>query len=299
MRDPLKPTSLAAIEALHGLGVKTLMLSGDNRHAVSAIATEAGIDSARGELLPEDKLAIIEEYGRRGVTGMVGDGINDAPALARADIGFSMGAAGSDVAIETADVALMDDDLGKLPTFLRLSRATYAVLVQNIVLALGIKPSFWSWPSPVRPRYGWRCSPTWRQPAGHRQWIASAACSDRLSASNGDTPCKKPTVAPYAEPSSSLSVSRESSFQIGTSDAARLHRRCHAPVVRLDRLGPVAGLITMTLDHLARYVVPDAWGLGWADSSVGRVASRCSPPWWPGMASSIPATRCATRDACW
>ncbi|WP_069384513.1 heavy metal translocating P-type ATPase [Halomonas caseinilytica] len=142
VRDPLKPTSLAAIEALHGLGVKTLMLSGDNRHAVSAIATEAGIDSARGELLPEDKLAIIEEYGRRGVTGMVGDGINDAPALARADIGFSMGAAGSDVAIETADVALMDDDLGKLPTFLRLSRATYAVLIQNIVLALGIKAVF-------------------------------------------------------------------------------------------------------------------------------------------------------------
>ncbi|MES3676500.1 heavy metal translocating P-type ATPase [Halomonas elongata] len=142
VRDPLKPTSLAAIEALHGLGVKTLMLSGDNRHAVSAIATEAGIDSARGELLPEDKLAIIEEHGHRGVIGMVGDGINDAPALARADIGFSMGAAGSDVAIETADVALMDDDLGKLPTFLRLSRATYAVLVQNIVLALGIKAVF-------------------------------------------------------------------------------------------------------------------------------------------------------------
>ncbi|WP_275285809.1 heavy metal translocating P-type ATPase [Halomonas elongata] len=142
VRDPLKPTSLAAIEALHGLGVKTLMLSGDNRHAVTAIAGEAGIDSARGELLPEDKLAIIEESGRDGVIGMVGDGINDAPALARADIGFSMGAAGSDVAIETADVALMDDDLGKLPAFLRLSRATHSILVQNIVLALGIKAVF-------------------------------------------------------------------------------------------------------------------------------------------------------------
>ncbi|GED22372.1 heavy metal translocating P-type ATPase [Halomonas halmophila] len=142
VRDPLKPTSLAAIKALHGLGVKTLMLSGDNRHAVAAIAEEAGIDSARGELLPEDKLTIIEEQSRHGVTGMVGDGINDAPALARADIGFAMGAAGSDVAIETADVALMDDDLGKLPTFLRLSRTTHAVLIQNIVLALGIKAVF-------------------------------------------------------------------------------------------------------------------------------------------------------------
>ncbi|MDN3552074.1 cation-translocating P-type ATPase [Halomonas almeriensis] len=142
VRDPLKPSSLAAIQALHRLGVKTLMLSGDNRHAVAAIAAEAGIDSARGELLPEDKLTIIEEHSHHGVTGMVGDGINDAPALAHADIGFSMGAAGSDVAIETADVALMDDDLGKLPSFLRLARTTHRVLIQNIVLALGIKAVF-------------------------------------------------------------------------------------------------------------------------------------------------------------
>ncbi|RTR06985.1 heavy metal translocating P-type ATPase [Halomonas nitroreducens] len=142
VRDPLKPTSVAAIRALHDKGVKTLMLSGDNRQAVAAIAAEAGIDEARGELLPEDKLAAIEACASRGVTGMVGDGINDAPALARADIGFAMGAAGSDVAIETADVALMDDDLGKLSTFLRLSRATRAVLVQNIVVALGLKAVF-------------------------------------------------------------------------------------------------------------------------------------------------------------
>ncbi|ATJ81622.1 lead, cadmium, zinc and mercury transporting ATPase/opper-translocating P-type ATPase [Halomonas beimenensis] len=142
LRDVLKPGSQAAIAALHELGVKTLVLSGDAAPAVDAIATEAGIDEARGELLPEDKLAAIEALGDRGVIGMVGDGINDAPALARADIGFAMGAAGSDAAIETADVALMDDDPGKLPTFLRLSRATRRVLIQNIALALGLKAVF-------------------------------------------------------------------------------------------------------------------------------------------------------------
>ncbi len=142
LRDTLKPGSKAAIEALHDLGVKTLVLSGDAAPAVAAIAAEAGIDEARGGLLPEDKLAAIEALGSRGVTGMVGDGINDAPALARADIGFAMGAAGSDAAIETADVALMDDDPGKLPTFLRLSRATRRVLIQNIVVALGLKAVF-------------------------------------------------------------------------------------------------------------------------------------------------------------
>ncbi|SDG33957.1 Cd2+/Zn2+-exporting ATPase [Onishia taeanensis] len=142
VQDPLKPTSLSAIGKLHELGVRTLMLSGDNRHTVAAIAAEAGIDEARGELLPEDKLAAIEAHAKDGVTGMVGDGINDAPALARADIGFAMGAAGSDVAIETADVALMDDDLGKLSTFLKLSRATRAVLMQNVAIALGLKAVF-------------------------------------------------------------------------------------------------------------------------------------------------------------
>ncbi|XKE46238.1 cation-translocating P-type ATPase [Halomonas organivorans] len=142
LRDALKPGSQAAIAALHELGVKTLVLSGDAAPAVAAIAAEAGIDEARGELLPEDKLAAIEALGDRGVIGMVGDGINDAPALARADIGFAMGAAGSDAAIETADVALMDDDPGKLPTFLRLSRATRRVLIQNIALALGLKAVF-------------------------------------------------------------------------------------------------------------------------------------------------------------
>jgi Cd2+/Zn2+-exporting ATPase len=143
--DTVRQTSRQAIADLHSLGVKTLMLTGDNPHTAEAIAREVGIDEARGNLLPEDKLRIVEELvanGNGGKVGMAGDGINDAPALARADIGFAMGAAGTDTAIETADVALMDDDLRKLPAFIRLSKATAAVLTQNIVLALGIKTVF-------------------------------------------------------------------------------------------------------------------------------------------------------------
>ena len=145
--DTVKPTSAAAIADLHALGVRTLMLTGDNTPTAEAIARQVGIDEARGDQLPEDKLAAIESKLATNVTtdgkvGMVGDGINDAPALARADIGFAMGAAGTGTAIETADVALMDDDLCKIGTFLRLSRATHRVLIQNIVLALGIKVVF-------------------------------------------------------------------------------------------------------------------------------------------------------------
>lgn len=143
--DSVRGTSRRAIAQLHDLGIQTVMLTGDNEHTAAAIAREVGIDEARGSLLPDDKLAAIEELLARyprGRVGMVGDGINDAPALARASIGFAMGAAGTDTAIETADVALMDDDLGKIPVFVRLSRATAAVLTQNIVLALGIKAVF-------------------------------------------------------------------------------------------------------------------------------------------------------------
>ena len=141
--DTVKDSSRQAIAELHALGIKTAMLTGDNAHTAKAIAAQVGIDEARGDLLPEDKLKVIEsKIGQGGAVGMVGDGINDAPALARADIGFAMGAAGTGTAIETADVALMDDDLRKLPRFVRLSRSTHALLVQNIVLALGIKAVF-------------------------------------------------------------------------------------------------------------------------------------------------------------
>lgn len=141
--DTVRESSRQAIAELHALGVKTVMLSGDNPHTVAAIAQAVGVDDARGNLLPADKVAAIEALlTPAGKIGMAGDGINDAPALARADIGFAMGAAGSDTAIETADVALMDDDLRKLPRFIRLSRASAAVLAENIALALGIKAIF-------------------------------------------------------------------------------------------------------------------------------------------------------------
>ena len=140
--DTIKDSSRTAIAELHALGINTMMLTGDNPNTAQAIAAQAGIDRAQGNLLPDDKLREVEQLARSGKVGMVGDGINDAPALARADVGFAMGAAGTDTAIETADVALMDDNLRKIPTFVRLSRATAQVLMQNIVLALGIKAVF-------------------------------------------------------------------------------------------------------------------------------------------------------------
>ncbi|WP_095057356.1 MULTISPECIES: heavy metal translocating P-type ATPase [unclassified Pseudomonas] len=141
--DTVKESSREAIQQLHDLGIKTLMLTGDNVHTAQAIAAQVGIDEARGDLLPSDKLQAIESlYAQGHHVGMVGDGINDAPALARSEIGFAMAAAGTDTAIETADVALMDDDLRKIPSFIRLSRQTSSILKQNIALALVIKAIF-------------------------------------------------------------------------------------------------------------------------------------------------------------
>lgn len=141
--DTVKPSSAAAIADLHALGIRTLMLTGDNRYTAQAIAAQVGIDEAHGDQLPEDKMAAVQsKLSPNAKVGMVGDGINDAPALARADIGFAMGAAGTSTAIESADVALMDDDLRKIGVFVRLSRATHRVLMQNIGLALGIKLIF-------------------------------------------------------------------------------------------------------------------------------------------------------------
>ncbi|MCF2133748.1 heavy metal translocating P-type ATPase [Mycetohabitans sp. B7] len=143
LADTLKPTSREAVAQLHRLGVRTLILSGDNPHTAQTIAAQAGIDEVRGNQLPDDKRRAIESLtGTRHAVGMVGDGINDAPALARADIGFAMGALGAGAAIETADVALMDDDLRKVAVFIRLSKATRRILTQNIVVALGLKGAF-------------------------------------------------------------------------------------------------------------------------------------------------------------
>jgi Cd2+/Zn2+-exporting ATPase len=141
--DTVRPESADAVRELKALGIRPMMLTGDNRHTAAAIASQVGIGDVHAELLPEDKLALVSSLQAEGArVGMVGDGINDAPALARADIGFAMGAAGTDTAIETADVALMDDDPRKLAEFVRLSRATRRVLWQNIVLAIGIKAVF-------------------------------------------------------------------------------------------------------------------------------------------------------------
>ena len=140
--DTIKEDSRKAVSELKALGVKTVMLTGDNEAAAKAVAAKVGVDSYRAGLMPEEKLRVIEELGAEGKVGMAGDGINDAPALARADIGFSMGAAGTGTAIETADVAIMDDNLSKIPLFIRLSRAVHRILTQNIVFILLVKLTF-------------------------------------------------------------------------------------------------------------------------------------------------------------
>jgi Cd2+/Zn2+-exporting ATPase len=141
--DALRPDSREAVAQLKTLGVTPVMLTGDNAQTARHIASQLGIDDARGPLMPEDKLRAVESLqSTHGPVAMVGDGVNDGPALARADIGLAMGAAGTATALETADVAIMDDDPRKIARFIRLSQATHRVLVQNIALALGIKAVF-------------------------------------------------------------------------------------------------------------------------------------------------------------
>jgi Zn2+/Cd2+-exporting ATPase len=141
--DTIKESSRVAIAELKSLGVIPVMLTGDNMATAKALGVQSGIEDARGNLLPEDKLVAIKDMQQRyGETGMSGDGINDAPALAQANIGFAMGAAGTDIAMEAADVVIMNDDLRRIASTIRLSRATHAVLWQNIALALGLKAIF-------------------------------------------------------------------------------------------------------------------------------------------------------------
>ena len=144
--DPLRPQAREAVARLQALGVQPVVLSGDNTATVRSIAAEAGIQDARGGLLPQDKLDALAELQRtRGPTAMTGDGINDAPALAQADIGFAMGGMHSTgMAMETADVVLMNDDLRRLPEVVELSRSAHAVLWQNIALSLGVKLVFFA-----------------------------------------------------------------------------------------------------------------------------------------------------------
>jgi len=138
--DTIKSSSKEAVSELIGLGVTPVMLTGDNLATAKTVGIQAGINEVKGNLLPEDKLKEIESLQKQfGVTAMTGDGINDAPSLARADIGFAMGAAGTHTAMEAADVLVMNDDLRRLPETIRLSKQTHAILWQNIALALGIK----------------------------------------------------------------------------------------------------------------------------------------------------------------
>jgi Cd2+/Zn2+-exporting ATPase len=142
--DTLRPGARQTVAALHAAGIeRVVMLTGDNRATAEAIARETGVDEVRAELLPADKVAAVEDLvARHGAVAMVGDGVNDAPAMARANLGIAMGAIGSDAAIETADVALMSDDIAKLPWLVRHSRATLRVIRQNIGFSVAVKLLF-------------------------------------------------------------------------------------------------------------------------------------------------------------
>ncbi len=137
IRDTIRPNARDAIAALHKVGVeKVVMLTGDNHRTAQAIARELGIDEVYADLKPEDKVAKVRELARRyGHVAMVGDGVNDAPALAEATVGIAMGAAGTDVALETADVALMADDLEKVAYAIRLAKRSQSVVRQNLILS--------------------------------------------------------------------------------------------------------------------------------------------------------------------
>src|SRR5690606_300071 len=141
--DRVRPIARQVLHELRDLGVQPIMLTGDNELTANSVAAQAGITEVRAGLLPHEKLDAVRQLSRgRGATAMVGDGINDAPALAAADIGFAMGEAGTHTAMEAADIVIMNDNLDRLPETIRLSRRTHAVLWQNISLALGIKVAF-------------------------------------------------------------------------------------------------------------------------------------------------------------
>ena len=142
--DPIRPNAAEAVRALHTAGLrKVVMLSGDNQRTAAAIAKQAGIDEAHGDLMPNDKIerikALLVEHK---YVGMIGDGVNDAPALAAATVGIAMGTAGTDTAIETADIALMQDDLSQVAETIKLGRRTLRIIQFNIVFSLAVKAVF-------------------------------------------------------------------------------------------------------------------------------------------------------------
>ncbi len=139
LSDTLRQSSVEAILELKQMGIETIMLTGDSENVASKIAEDIGIDRCQAELLPDEKVATINDLGKHGSTIMVGDGINDAPALAAADVGIAMGSIASDAALETADIALMDQDLTKIPALIKKARKTMSIVRQNIGLSISIK----------------------------------------------------------------------------------------------------------------------------------------------------------------
>ena len=144
LSDTIRPEARSVVAQLHALGVREIvMLTGDNAAAAEIVAREVGIDTVRAGLLPEDKVAEVEALAaRHNVVAMIGDGVNDAPAMARANFGIAMGAIGSDAAIETADIALMSDELERVPWLVSHAKRTLAVIRQNIIFSIGIKALF-------------------------------------------------------------------------------------------------------------------------------------------------------------
>jgi Cd2+/Zn2+-exporting ATPase len=140
LMDTPRPAAEGVIAALKKLGMQRLiMISGDNQRVAEAVARSVGLTEARGDLMPEEKVDAIKDLHQKvGQVAMVGDGVNDAPAMANATVGIAMGAAGSDVALETADVALMADDLSQLPFAVGLSRQTSRIIKQNLWVSLGV-----------------------------------------------------------------------------------------------------------------------------------------------------------------
>lgn len=144
IRDLVKKDTAAAVKAMKEAGVgRFVMLTGDRKAVADAVAKETGIDEVHAELLPEDKVseveALLNNKEKNGILAFIGDGINDAPVLMRADVGIAMGSLGSDAAIEAADVVIMDDKLGRLPVLIRIARKTVGISKQNIIFALAIK----------------------------------------------------------------------------------------------------------------------------------------------------------------
>ena len=142
--DTVRANAKDALAALHRAGIKRIvMLTGDNPSAAASVAIAVGVDDVRAELLPEDKVAAIEQLvAEHGQVGMIGDGVNDAPAMARATLGIAMGAVGTDTALETADIALMSDDLSRVAWLIRHSQRTLRIVRQNITASLAVKAVF-------------------------------------------------------------------------------------------------------------------------------------------------------------